>query len=711
MLSGKASYYRESRNFVFKGRFAALGINGRVNISQHRDMIDAEIRTERFFDLAGALEQLPVDRDAVSWVRENITARDYLINNLHLGFTVTEGRVHVRPVSMYGSGTASEAMIRFHPSLAPVRSTRVDVSLENDRLSFELDSPVYKAKNLDGSRVTIAPLLGGNTRLAITLQTESPLDSEIHELLKTYDIKLPLTQQTGTTRGNLQLLFDLPGFTLHTRGTFATDEGSWTWGNIPFSSGAAEVRLENDRVIIDNAELSWRDVIRADLTGTIDTTARQAALSTAITRLDFPEGGREIVRAAGLSTPVNIDFSDEEVKINLPELMAEIALDPSRKLLVLRDLNRVKAYLAPIRDFPFQEGKVNIDFTDPDNLAFDGFISTTVLPLSLDDKPVNHFTFRGDRTTTKLSASINQGKISLTATDRLHIALHDYLVTVDTDRFGTKAGTSSPVPLFITGPRSLIRLQDLSIPTAAFQAELNGKEVTFTAALDPGKILFEAKDSGMTLAASDIDAMIAQDFFRFADLEGGKFDLSVEGKDEKNYEGFVEFSDVLIKDAKLLNNILSFINAIPALATLSSPGFDSDGYSVTQGIAHFARSNDLLTIQQFRTDGTTINTEAEGWVDLENDILKIDLKLISLKDYSRIISKIPWAGYAILGEDGSLSTSLILSGSRHEPDITTNLPAEIVMMPINIVKRVIQWPFRLFGRIKDSAEETPETGE
>ena len=74
-------------------------------------------------------------------------------------------------------------------------------------------------------------------------------------------------------------------------------------------------------------------------------------------------------------------------------------------------------------------------------------------------------------------------------------------------------------------------------------------------------------------------------------------------------------------------------------------------------------SNSLLTIDQLRTDGTTINTEARGWVDLENDILKINLELISLKDFSKIISKIPWAGYAILGEDGSLSTSLLLSGN------------------------------------------------
>jgi hypothetical protein len=174
----------------------------------------------------------------------------------------------------------------------------VDVSFENDRLSFDLDTPVYKTKDLAGSSAAIEPLLGDNTSLAITLQTESILDDEIHELLKAYNIRLPLTQQTGTTRGNLQLVFDLPGFRLHTKGAFTTDKGGWTWNNIPFRSDAAAVRLKDNLVTIDNAEINFKEIMQADLAGVIDTAAHKATLSADIRHLDLRDGKTEYHRAA-----------------------------------------------------------------------------------------------------------------------------------------------------------------------------------------------------------------------------------------------------------------------------------------------------------------------------------------------------------------------------------------------------------------------------
>ena len=172
--------------------------------------------------------------------------------------------------------------------------------------------------------------------------------------------------------------------------------------------------------------------------------------------------------------------------------------------------------------------------------------------------------------------------------------------------------------------------------------------------------------------------------------------------------GVFEFSNVLFKKLALLNNVFSFINTIPALATLSSPGFDDDGYLVNEGIVHFELNNKLLTIQQLRTDGKTINTEAKGWINLENDTLEIRAELISLKDFSKIINTIPLAGYAILGDDGSINTSLLISGSMTKPEIKTHLSKEIVMTPINVVKRTIKWPFKIFDKPEDRENTKPE---
>ena len=88
--------------------------------------------------------------------------------------------------------------------------------------------------------------------------------------------------------------------------------------------------------------------------------------------------------------------------------------------------------------------------------------------------------------------------------------------------------------------------------------------------------------------------------------------------------------------------------------------------------------------------------------------LEISAELISLKDFSKIINKIPLAGYALLGEDGSINTSLLIPGSLTKPKIETHLSQEIVMTPINVVKRTIKWPLKIFDKPEDGENKKPE---
>lgn len=702
-FSGKAIYTRKSNDIKFSGKFIGQDVNGLLTFSKHEDQVNAEINTDNFSDLPAILARFPLDKNLVTWITENITARDYKVEHLKLDFTLHDGKPEIGPGSISGKAIAQDASLRFHPSLAPVQCKQINITLNNDQLSFALEQPAYKTRNLAGSSVLINNLVAGDSQMDINIQTNTELDNEILELLDTYNINLPVSQKTGTTKADIHLVFDLPDFTLSTTGAFTTGEGSWTMGDISFQTSSIAVQLKNNLITIKNAAIASQDIIQTDLTGTIDTAAKKAELTANIKHLNFHGKEKDIITARNLLTPIDIQFRGEEINIHLIVPQVNIALSPSRRIVTLEDLNSVKPFIPSLKDFPFQQGSGSINFTDLENITFEGFIDTDALPLSTNNKPVTQFTFQGSKTAEKLTANINKGKILLTVTDKLHIDLRDYMVTIDTDKIGQKTGPSSPIPISVSGLQSLIKLKNIPIPTRTFAAELNNQEVSFSASLDHGKVLFEKTGQEMSITASEIDAVLAQNFFQFADLEGGRFNLSVKAKDEKNFHGFVEFSNVLIKNFVLLNNVLSFMSVIPSLATLSSPGFDSNGYRVNQGIAKFTWDNKLLTIQQLRTDGTTINTETDGWLNFNNDTLNINLKVISLKDFSKIISKFAWADYAILGKDGSLSTSLLLSGNLHNPEIKTHLTKEIVMAPINIVKRTIQWPFHQFRKTRDLA--------
>jgi hypothetical protein len=288
------------------------------------------------------------------------------------------------------------------------------------------------------------------------------------------------------------------------------------------------------------------------------------------------------------------------------------------------------------------------------------------------------------------------------------VDLQEYLVTVDTNTFKDQKSTPAvPIPLEVTGPKVNLKVKEFFIPTREFEFKARGSDISLKAELEQGHFLFESSEKEKSFVGTELDGKIAETFIDFADFSGGTLNVSLKG-DMTNYKGYFEFSNVLVKGYLFMNNILAFLNTIPALATLSSPGFDEDGYRIKDGIVYFDLADKLLSIRHLRADGTTVNCEAQGWVNFNDSTLEIDLELHTLKDYSYLISKIPLAGYAILGEDGSLSTSLKVDGPLANPSIETYLAEEIIMTPFNVIKRTFEWPFKMIDKINEQPTEIPE---
>ncbi|NOQ46102.1 MAG: hypothetical protein GQ559_05445, partial [Desulfobulbaceae bacterium] len=249
-----------------------------------------------------------------------------------------------------------------------------------------------------------------------------------------------------------------------------------------------------------------------------------------------------------------------------------------------------------------------------------------------------------------------------------------------------------PLPVHIRGNLGRLHVDKLDLDVKNFTVDLNGSDTTFTADMEQGAIYLQKTEENMTLAVTELDAEVLQPVIDFLDLKEGRLNFKAVGT-LKNYEGWVVFNNVLLKDYAVLQNTLAFLDTIPALATFSSPGFDSEGYRIKDGVMHFTLNNDLLTVHNFLTDGETVNSQGSGWSDFKNRRLDVDLDLALMKNLSAIIDMIPLVGYAIQGEDGELTTSLKITGNMDQPDITTNLTEDIVLAPLNILQRTIAWPF------------------
>jgi len=695
-VTGKATYTRSSDLMDFSGAVRGFGINGTLRLTYQNDTVDAALTTEPFTDLSRLIEPFPLDKKIRSWITQKITAQRYQIDNLHLRFKIKDGVPIIDPENIEGSARAGEADIRFHPDLPPVHCKEIGITLRHDRLAFDLTEPIYENKKLDGSRVYIDHIIQDNSALVINIKTDTRLDPPVSELLKAYDARLPFLQHSGSTRADLQLKMNLSDFTLQIQGKFVTGRGEWSCLGVPFLTYDAAVKLENNHVTLERADVSYQDILRTKLTGAINTSTGIAELQSDIDHLTLRKGHDTVLQAARVSTPVSIDFSGQKTKINLKRFQSVITLDHSSAHVALNSLTAVKPIVPLLQQFDYQDGRAEMVTRDMKHFTFTGIIDIPNTVLSKGDTPITTFDFQADVTPEKTDLSINKGKITATITDIIHVNLTDYLVTLKNSGKTFNPGKK----LHISGVDSPLNINGYALPAKQYQLETDGGTTTCTVDLSQGNIqLNQSSDGTINFGGSNLPVDLVEQHITFVKLQGGLFNIFMRGT-INNYEGYLDFKDVVIQDNSyvILNNILAFLDAIPALATFSSTGFNRNGYQVKEGFIHFQYRDNVLTILNCRIDGTSINSLARGRFDFNTKTVNMDLTLQTLKSFSNIINIIPWAGYAILGKNGRLSTTLKIEGSLENPDITTHLSEEAVMAPINIIKRTVEWPFKILRK-------------
>jgi hypothetical protein len=173
--------------------------------------------------------------------------------------------------------------------------------------------------------------------------------------------------------------------------------------------------------------------------------------------------------------------------------------------------------------------------------------------------------------------------------------------------------------------------------------------------------------------------------------------------------------DSSISDLAILNNLLMFVHTSPALINpllaipsvvgmATNSGFNITAYKIINGSIDFnySKENELLDIQRLVTTGNGIDFDGHGKVDLNTMMLTSSIKLIFLKDYSKIVGAIPVINYVLLGNNNRVETEVNLHGKFDDPEVSTNLTKDTLNAPMNIGKRILNSPSMLLDFIKET---------
>jgi len=399
---------------------------------------------------------------------------------------------------------------------------------------------------------------------------------------------------------------------------------------------------------------------------------------------------------------LKIDISSKlhEIKMNLKKLDIEYILRQQEWKLKFNSIYKISKKSKILKDYKINNGSFIIYKNSSEKDM--RLIANTIYPYEFivtDNKPTNSYNIKGkidDKTNALLLNVNNQVDIKIDKEIRVTTkdiginlnAIFDFLKDKDTT---PKDKSSNQTNIFLDAKNSYLYL-DKNRHIISDSIKLQYFNNIFTAQLThkKGHAGFKFNKNKFHLYGENFGDEFMKNFFNRSDFKNGKLSFSMEGSTTQ-YDGVFHIEDTTIKDYKILNNVLAFVNTIPSLITFSLPGYSSKGLKVDNGYIYFNFKDDIYNISDIKINSQELNILGKGEASIANNT--INLKLNLKTDLGSSISKIPVVGYILLGKD-SISTSLGVTGKLDNPDINTLIAKDIIVAPFNIIKRTLLFPLR-----------------
>jgi len=162
----------------------------------------------------------------------------------------------------------------------------------------------------------------------------------------------------------------------------------------------------------------------------------------------------------------------------------------------------------------------------------------------------------------------------------------------------------------------------------------------------------------------------------------------------KMMRGVIRLENGIMSSFKAYNNVIALINTVPALATLSSPGFSARGFVIKHGEIKFTVAESrILTFDSVLIKGKSATISGDGVVDLESGKINIDLAIQTARGVGSLVGKLPVVGYILTGKNRSFFTvGLHIGGTLEKPEAKTSAIKDVLMLPFKMIERTFEGP-------------------
>ena len=732
-LYGSVSYTLRKHKLSAKGTYDAFGILGRFNVHKNGDDVDFKISSQKFTDLRTLINKIPMNPAIKSWIVDKVQAQSYTLNHLNGEGKITKNGFEINFDTLRGNVLFEDVKIYYKEGLDPVIADNFTLTYKERGLYFDLVNPMYKDRNMQGSKVAITHL-GQKAKLLLDLHMKTAIDKTLQKVLHAYAIKIPVKQKGEIPQVDVNLTIPLgkkyQNKKVAVRVNVELGKGTVWYQKIELPLSQAHVIFDNslkERIKVDaqlrkgivylgktkfpvlsgkgtytknrvdlsdvHVKESWYDT---KVNGTVNLHTKRANLELKVKKLTIGDKQKYVV-LKDKKLPLLLEYSNA-VKASVKPFGLKISNTKEGMVIALDSLKKIKPYLHNIA-VDFDDGTLEVTKKKSDTYTFKGLL-----------KRQKCFFYEKKKCYTQIPCHGTLSKKGFdfyAFHDRLHYKAKKSRMTLRNINIDLKKllnvrskKQSSGNKLVILGKKSTIRYDKYKLLSDSYDIELSPKgNIKATASLDGDIVNFSKKGEKFLLKAHRVKDKMLHPLIQFDGLKGGRYTLKLSGDPEKTMKGQIIVEGGIMSDFKAYNNTLAFINALPALATLSNPGFSEKGFKIIEGIAeyHVEKSNRFI-FDSIYIKGESATIVGKGMIDIKQNKIDIKLAIQTARELGKFVGNLPLLGYILMGQDKSMTVGLEVTGKLSQPLVQTSATKEILTLPLELIKRTLQSPAHIINK-------------
>lgn len=582
-------------------------------------------------------------------------------------------------------------------SLNPLVFEQANILYHKNFAQAQFIRPSYEKISLDGSNVTLQDIWN-KPKLVVQILANTALDEKIHTILRAFDIRIPLTQKRGQVDANVSLEIPLGKGDMEVMGHFVSSDCVLLLGNQEIAVHDADVWLKDGIVAFENLAFSTAQTLESSgqLSLLIDTNAKTLLGNAYLESLAI-EPSSDVFVLSDTTLPILGDFSGDSMLLSLPTLQIELDLGEDFTI-SLHNLNQLAAYSSLVRDYA-ASGNAQLRLSDSDNIALTLTLYDHNLPLRKNGAMFKPLMLSGNVESGNVRLESDSGEIVLNSTnDTVHVLLRNLEVVIASNAASQgSSGKASNIELQGENLTLDIKNRKIFAQTLALHKDKKGN---LTGKITNGNSVFNVQYNGtlLSILGTRLTDKILNALLGTNAFDGGVYTLLAEYQQEI-LKANLNILKGTVKDLVGLQNMVAFIDTIPSLLMFKTPDFDQDGYKVESGSLDVELNGDSLFVRKLELNGNSLDIIGSGRIAMDSNRLDLNLTLSTFKALGTVLSNIPIVNFVIMGDDGSFTTHIHVTGTLQKPkfglSILQDTAQDMIQAPGNLLERTLELPSQL----------------